>query len=95
MIIEVSTSGGFAGIPAAGISKTIDLDALSIERRREICAVFHPETLLAQAKGALNEGVADLSMYQITISDDDGAPQVFNLREDQLSAEMLDLIDSF
>ena len=52
MIIEISSSGGFAGIPAAAMHKRIDVDQQSPQMRQEICDAFEPRDLAAVVDGA-------------------------------------------
>lgn len=93
MIIEISSSGGFSGIPAAAMHKRIDVDQQAPSLRQEICDAFEPRDLrqLASRSGVRNG--ADMMVYRITVTDRKEGEQVYNIREDQLPPEMLDLID--
>ncbi|MAN56735.1 MAG: hypothetical protein CMI50_09760 [Paracoccus sp.] len=93
MIIEISSSGGFAGVPAAAMNKRIDVDQQTPQMRQEICEAFEPRDLsqLASKSGARRG--ADMMTYRITVTDRQAGAHVFTIREDQLPLQMLDLID--
>lgn len=95
MIIEITSSGGFAGLAAAGIDKRFDPSSQPPELAQTYCTAFDPEQLgkiAAESEGL--EGIgADMITYRIVVTGEDGEPRVFELREDQLPPEMLDLID--
>lgn len=93
MIIEISASGGFGGIPAAALNKRIDLDQQSPALRQELCEFFEPQDLSQLASRPKSRSGADMMVYQITVTDQDDGAHVYTIREDQLPPEMLDLID--
>jgi hypothetical protein len=93
MIIEISSSGGFGGIPAAAMHKRIDVDQQAPSLRQEICDAFEPRDLRQLAARSGNLRGADLMVYRITVTDRQDGPHVYDIREDQLPAEILDLID--
>lgn len=93
MIIEISSSGGFAGIPAAAMHKRIDVDQQTPQMRQEICEAFEPRDLSQlSSKSGARKG-ADILIYKITVTDRQDGAHVYTIREDQLPPEMLDLID--
>lgn len=94
MIIEISSSGGFGGLAAAGLNKRIDVDQQAPAMRQEICDMFEPQDLNQLAAAAPNARSADGMVYKITVTDQQDSAHVYTLREDQLPPEMLDLIDS-
>ena len=95
MIIEISTSGGFGGIPAAGLTKRIDLDEQPAPARAELCQYFEPGDLRQLAARSRKETTADAMTYRIRLIEPSARPRTFTIREDQLPPDMLDLIDSF
>lgn len=92
MIIEITSSGGFAGLAATNINKRVDVDAQPAELRQEICNLFEPTGLNALATPPM-DGAADMRSYHITVTDHDQAKHKYTIREDQIPPEMLDLID--
>ncbi|WCR11695.1 hypothetical protein JHW45_04780 [Paracoccus stylophorae] len=93
MIIEISSSGGFGGIPAAATHKRIDVDQQSPSLREEICSAFEPRDLRQLASRSGNRKAADMLVYRITVRDRQDGAHVYDIREDQLPPEILDLID--
>ncbi|MDB6175944.1 hypothetical protein PAF17_00290 [Paracoccus sp. Z330] len=94
MIIEIAAQGGIGGFAAPNLNKRIDVDQQSTQLRRELCKVFGPEQLARLARTPCN-ACADRLIYRITIIQGSAAPRNFTLREDQLPAQMLDLLDQF
>ena len=93
MLIEISTSGGFGGLEAAGIHKSVDMKTLAEPARSEICKAFDPKKLKAIAGRTSHAGAADGMTYKIVVVDDKETRHEFNVAEDALPAEMLDMID--
>lgn len=94
MIIEISSSGGFGGIAAAGVKKRIDVDQQSAAVQQEICEYFEPRDLDQLASRSVRSRSADAMVYKITVTDPTDGRHVYTIPEDQLPPEMLDLIDS-
>ncbi|AUH33366.1 protealysin inhibitor emfourin [Paracoccus tegillarcae] len=94
MIIEISSSGGFGGLAAAGLNKRIDVDQQAPSVRQEICEMFEPQDLRQLAALTPNARRADGMVYRITVTDRQDGAHVYTIPEDQLPAEMLDLIDA-
>lgn len=94
MIIEISSSGGFGGIAAAGVNKRIDVDRQSAKVQQEICEYFEPRDLDQLVSRGVRGRSADTLVYRITVTDQQDGQHVYTLREDQLPPEMLDLIDA-
>jgi hypothetical protein len=72
MKIELTTSGGIAYMPGLAAPVTIQTDALSDERRREIeklVAAASFFTLPAESAPARRAGAADCRTHTITITD--------------------------
>lgn len=90
MIIEIATTGGFAGIAAAGLHKRVDPDLLDPALGRDLRAAFAPEAL-ARIAAAPCRTCPDGMSYRITVTEEQ--TRSFTLTEGQLPAEMLDLID--
>lgn len=95
MIIEISTSGGFGGLSAAGINKKVDMKFVTDSARSEICRAFDLKKLKDMADKSGNIGSADRITYNIVVVDDNEKRHGFNVNEDVLPAEMLDMIDEF
>lgn len=93
MIIEISSSGGFGGLPAAALSKRIDVDQQSTALQRELCEYFEPRDLRQLAAAPCRSRCADPMIYRITVTDERSGRHIYTLREDQLPPGMLDLID--
>lgn len=93
MIIEIASDGGFGGLAAAGVQKRIDVDQQTAPVRQELCEAFEPDELQRLAEGANPDGGADRMTYRITVTDETQHRQMFTIREDQLPAGILDLID--
>lgn len=93
MIIEISSSGGFGGVPASALHKRIDVDQQAPALRQEICEYFEPQDLDQLAARKKPRRGADMMVYRITVTDRQSGAHVYELREDQLPPEMLDLID--
>lgn len=93
MIIEISSSGGFGGIAAAGLKKRIDVDQQTPAVRQEICDMFEPDDLSQLASRPGRAKGNDMMVYRIRVTDQQQDEHVFTIREDQLPPEMLDMID--
>lgn len=91
MIIEIAAQGGFGGIAAAGLHKTIDLDDQPEAMRRELTEAFEPKEL-ARLASRPSRPCADRMTYRITVTEDRRS-RSFTLQEQQLPPGMLDLID--
>lgn len=94
MIIEISSSGGFGGIAAAGLNKRIDVDQQAPAMQQELCDMFEPQDLRQLAASKPNARRADGMIYRITVTDRQAEAHVYTIPEDQLPPEMLDLIDA-
>lgn len=92
MIIDIAALGGFGGINAARLHKTIDVDNQPDGMRRDLCDAFEPEQLARLARKPCS-GCADRPTYRITVTAADRQTRSFTLREGQLPPDMLDLID--
>lgn len=90
MMIEISTSGGFAGIASAGTRKRIDPGRLDPPLAHAARAAFAPEALARIAAAPCGDCPDGLS-YRITVTGAES--RSFTLREAQIPPEMLDLID--
>ena len=95
MLIEITTSGGFGGISAAGKQKNVDMGSVVEPVKSEICKAFDLKNLESIAGKADHAGAADGMSYKIVIVDDKEVRHEFNLAENLLPAEMLDMIDGF
>lgn len=93
MMIEVSTSGGLAGMARAAPAKRLDLATVEAAVQDRYCDHFDPAALRALSAAAPDRHGADRFSYHITVTDEAGARHEFDLSEDQLPPEMLDLID--
>ncbi len=93
MIIEISSSGGFGGLAAAGLNKRIDVDRQAPALRQEICDMFEPRDLSQLASRSVRAKGSDMMVYRIRVTGRQAGEQVYTIREDQLPPEMLDLID--
>lgn len=90
MILTIASSGGFAGL-GAGPEREIDVDSLPEPVQAQVCEVFGPERLQTYV-APLPDGAADMVVYHLKAVD--GARSVeADLREDQMSPDMLDLMD--
>ena len=67
MIIEISSSGGFGGIAAAGVKKRIDVDQQSAAVQQEICEYFEPRDLDQLASRSSNSRAADAMVYKLSL----------------------------
>jgi hypothetical protein len=94
MMIEITTSGGFAGIGTGAGARVLDLVNAEQAARESYCAAFDPKVLAVLSETAPIVGAADMFSYHIVVTDKDGKRHVFDFREDQLTPEMLDLIDA-
>jgi hypothetical protein len=94
MKIEIRTSGGFGGIAVKSV-KTVDTGTLPSEDRPAVETMFsagHLEQLSgAEAPG----GAADMAAYSVTVTGDDGERRTFEIPENAIPPEMLDVIDRF
>lgn len=91
MIIRVAAQGGFGGIAAASLDKTVNVDDQPAQMRASLCDAFEP-ALLDQLSRQPCGDCADRITYRITVSDDDRT-RSFTLQEQQIPPDMLDLID--
>lgn len=91
MIIDIAAQGGFGGITAARLRKTIDVDDQPDQMRQELCEAFEPDELARLARQPCGD-CADRMTYRITVTEDCGS-RSFTLHEQQIPPEMLDLID--
>lgn len=91
MIIEIAAQGGFGGIAAAALHKTIHVDDQPEGVRQELCDAFEPEELARLARQPCGP-CADRMTYRITVTEDRES-RSFTLREQQIPPGMLDLID--
>ena len=80
-------------MPAAGVSKRLVVDDKSDAQKAEICSAFDPKNLTKLADKATAEGAADTITYKIVVTDDDEEKHEFDIAEEALPAEMLDMID--
>ena len=94
MIIEISSSGGFGGVAAAGLNKRIDVDQQSPSMRQEICEMFESRDLSQLASKSGTSRSADAMVYKIKVTDPEDGAHTYTIREDQIPPEMLDLIDA-
>ncbi|MDB6180819.1 protealysin inhibitor emfourin [Paracoccus fistulariae] len=92
MIIEIAAKGGFGGIVASGLNKTIDVDQQAAPMRQELSDAFEPDELERLSQQPYGSG-ADRMTYHITVTDEARHSHSFTLHEQQLPPEMLDLID--
>ncbi len=93
MLIEVSASGGFGGLPAATTTRALDLEQLSEDRCRAYSAAFEPKALAEISQATPSQGRADTMTYEITVIDADGERHLFKIDETLLPPDLLDLID--
>lgn len=91
MIIDIAAQGGFGGITAAQLRKTIDVDDQPEQMRQELCDAFEPDQLARLARQPCGN-CADRLTYRITVTED-RETRSFTLHEQQIPPEMLDLID--
>lgn len=91
MIIDIAAQGGFGGITAARLRKTIDVDDQPDQMRQELAEAFEPDELARLARQPCGD-CADRMTYRITVTEDRGS-RSFTLHEQQIPPEMLDLID--
>ena len=91
MIIEIAAQGGFGGITAANLRKTIDVSDQPEQMRQELCEAFEPDELARLARQPCGD-CADRLTYRITVTKDRQS-RSFTLREAQIPPDMLDLID--
>ena len=91
MIIEIAAQGGFGGITAASLHKTVDVADQPDQMRRDLCRAFEPEELARLSRQPCGD-CADRLTYRITVTKDRQS-RSFTLREAQIPPDMLDLID--
>ena len=91
MIIDIAAQGGFGGITAAQLRKTIDVEDQPEQMRQELCDAFEPDELARLARQPCGD-CADRMTYLITVTDNSETHR-FTLLEAQIPPEMLDLID--
>lgn len=94
MIIEISSSGGFGGMPAAGLKKRIDVDQQAPSMQQEICDMFEPRDLSQLALRSVRAKGNDMMVYRIRVTDPQDGETEYSIREDQIPPQMLDLIDA-
>jgi len=93
IMIEISSSGGLGGINLPSRDKHMVVAAQDEAAQAEYCAAFDPAVLEKLAEKAPNMRAADMQTYHITVLDAENVRHSFDLREDQITPEMLDLID--
>lgn len=91
MIIEIAAQGGFGGITAAQLHKTINVENQPEQMRQELCEAFEPDELARLARRPCGD-CADRITYRITVTEDQQTHS-FTLQEQQIPPDMLDLID--
>ena len=91
MIIDIAAQGGFGGITAARLHKTIHVDDQPDQMRQELCEAFEPDELARLARQPCG-ACADRLTYRITVTEDRQS-RSFTLHEQQIPPQMLDLID--
>ncbi|WP_207101830.1 protealysin inhibitor emfourin [Paracoccus shandongensis] len=91
MIIEIAAQGGFGGIKAANLRKTIDVSDQPEQMRQELAEAFGPDELARLSRQPCGD-CADRLTYRITVTED-RETRSFTLREAQIPPDMLDLID--
>lgn len=91
MIIEIAAQGGFGGIAAAQLRKTIDVSDQPEQMRQELCEAFEPDELARLSRRPCGDH-ADRLTYRITVTED-RQTRSFTLQEQQIPPDMLDLID--
>lgn len=89
MKLQIVAKGGIARITT---TKAVDLDHLPVPVRQEFEEAFTPMALAECAARSSTMG-ADRMSYQITISEAELPSETFSLHEQQLTPQMLDLID--
>src|SRR5690606_15674597 len=91
------SSGGFAGMGNRPVS-TVNTDNLPADIKDRACAAFDPgnlDKIAAQSK-APGKGMskqADRFTYRIMVKEASGSMQSFEMAEEDIPAEMIDLID--
>lgn len=94
MMIEISSSGGIGGVAARlNTNKQINISEQDTELQDAYCAAFDPERLRVLTESEFAPGAGDVVNYRISVTDDADIRHIFELREDQLPPELLDLID--
>lgn len=91
MIIEIAAQGGFGGITAASLHKTVDVADQPDQMRQDLCQAFEPEELARLSRQPCGD-CADRMTYRITVTNDSQTYD-FTLQEQQIPPTMLDLID--
>lgn len=91
MIIEIEAEGGFGGIAAQDMHKTVDVDDQPEQMRQDLCDAFGPDHLARLASRPCGN-CADRITYRITVTED-RQTRSFTLQEQQIPPEILDLID--
>ena len=91
-MIEITSTGGFSGM-GSGIHKQVDVDQAATDLRTRLCEAFDPESLKALERRTRSDRAADMFTYKIVVTDPEMGRQEFNVREDALPPETLDLID--
>ncbi len=93
MLIEIVSSGGFGGVTTPPKKLHMDTAATSEEKRQAYCDAFDPDALSNLSLDGGNPNAADLALYTISVTDDQGQEHVFQIQEDAIPDELLDLID--
>ncbi len=91
MIIRVAAQGGFGGITAANLDKTVNVDNQTAQMRASLSDAFEPAALDRLSRQPCGD-CADRMTYRITVTEDRES-RSFTLQEQQIPADMLDLID--
>lgn len=91
MIIEIAAQGGFGGIAAGNLRKTVDVANQPDQMRQDLCEAFQPDELARLSRKPCTD-CADRMTYRITVTAD-RETHSFMLREQQIPPDMLDLID--
>ena len=89
MKLQIVAKGGIARITT---TKAVDLDQLPVSDRQEFEKAFTP-TALAECAARSGTMGADRMSYQITVTQATLPSETFTLQEQQLTPQMLDLID--
>lgn len=93
MLIDIVSSGGFGGITTPAKTLHMDTSATTEEKRQTYCDAFDPDALSNLSVDGGNPNAADLTLYTISVTDDQGEEHVFQIQEDAIPDELLDLMD--
>ena len=91
MRIELHVSGGFAGLRLGGAIETSELDP-ELARRVEDC--LEPAKLAELAAKDRDAVVVDAQQFEIRLVPPSGSPHSFELAEQGLDDETLDVLDA-